>query len=200
MFHVFHDVSRCFTGVSMDQALRNALKRKKELETELAEIAKFIDLHGRFSGTKREKIEPLPVNSGQWVPDPEPSPHTDLKPGNVLIRHKRGQPDDFANIMARVISDIGRPLTRSELVAEMEKRDVEIPSEDKERYLGTILWRHRERFVNFPRVGYWLSDRPWAATEYDPRSPHQTDDSTLSELARLIGQSDPFSNLDKSKK
>lgn len=84
----------------------------------------------------------------------------DLKPENVL-RHRRGQPSDFANMMARVISDMGRPLNRSELVAALEERDVEIPSGDKERYLGTILWRHRDRFTNFPRVGYWLAGRPW---------------------------------------
>jgi len=39
---------------------------------------------------------------------------------------------------------------------EVEKRGIEIPSTDKQRYLGTILWRHRDRFVNIEGKGYWL--------------------------------------------
>ena len=145
----------------MDQALRNALKRKKELENELAEIGRFIELHQRFSGTKREKTELSPMNIADESNHGLRS-HADIKPENMLaIRHRRGQPDDFANMMARIIGDLERPLTRTELVAALEERRVTIPSSDKERYLGTILWRHRDRFKNFPRVGYWLAGRPW---------------------------------------
>lgn len=69
---------------------------------------------------------------------------------------QRGRPADFANIMERVLADVGKPMQRGKLVEAVEGRGVEIPADDKARYLGTILWRHKDRFVNIPNLGYWL--------------------------------------------
>ncbi|EHK58745.1 hypothetical protein MAXJ12_03523 [Mesorhizobium alhagi CCNWXJ12-2] len=40
----------------------------------------------------------------------------------------------------------------------MESAGVELHSEDKPRYLGTILWREKERFTNIAGQGYVMSD------------------------------------------
>jgi len=79
-----------------------------------------------------------------------------------------GRPADFVGIMARILGDMRRPMQRGELVAAVEERGVTIPSEDKARYLGTILWRNRDQFVNIPEAGYWLADAPCPAVDYTP--------------------------------
>lgn len=139
----------------MASAMQNALKRKRELERELAEIDTFIRLHERFAGTERAR--PLSTDSpaAEWggeessvVPDAvEPPP----------VRH-RSRPADFARLAEQAIRDAGRPLMRAEIVAAIEAGDVTVPSQDKPRYIGTILWRNRKRFVNLPGEGYTLPE------------------------------------------
>jgi hypothetical protein len=157
----------------MDNALAKAIERKAELErqraeldSELTEIDLFLRLHEKFSGTKSVYLAP-------------PMEHTDSHGGGLgkgtvsglgamppLAERKRGRPADFAGIMERVLRDVGKPLSRPELVEELEKREVVIPSDDKPRYLGTILWRHRDRFINLPGFGYWLKDLAFAPASY----------------------------------
>ena len=68
----------------------------------------------------------------------------------------RGRPADFARIMETILKDVRRPLQRGEFVEEVEKRGHMIPSEDKPRYLGTILWRRDDLFESVDGRGYWL--------------------------------------------
>ena len=51
-------------------------------------------------------------------------------------------------------------MTRGEIVKAFELRDFEIPAKDKSRYLGTIAWRHKGKFVNVNGLGYWLREVP----------------------------------------
>jgi len=143
----------------MDQALANALKRKAELEKELGEINRFLTLYDRFTaGTE-------PVGSDVSISGPGATYVITARTGRGK---SRGRPADFAEIMERVLRDISRPLTRTELVDALEQRDVKIPSDDKARYLGTILWRNRNRFINIPNQGYWLKSVPNAIANYKP--------------------------------
>lgn len=146
----------------VDRALANALKRKQDLEAELAEISEFIRLHTRFSGTKDETKDTLmPVSSGD-IPG-----RSHLR-GRILTGKRRGRPRGFVEVLANVISDIGMPMRRGDLVQEIERRNVAIPSVDKERYLGTILWRNHGRFINLEGHGYWLRGRPCPEVGYTP--------------------------------
>lgn len=65
-------------------------------------------------------------------------------------------------------------MNRPELVDELEKRGHDIPSDDKPRYRGTILWRNRRRFRNLPGFVYWLIGEPYHPANYDPD--HDTSD------------------------
>jgi hypothetical protein len=149
----------------VETVVANAISRKAELEArkvaldkELAEIDLFLRLHEKFSGTKDEARDDDPEHRVHISPDATlPAPD-----------RKRGRPADFAQIMERVLTDVGRPLGRPEFVDELSKRGISIPSEDKPRYLGTILWRHRDVFRNLPGHGYWLRNRPYPQANYDP--------------------------------
>jgi hypothetical protein len=68
---------------------------------------------------------------------------------------RRGNSDIVANAIEAVFKDAQRPLERCDLVRELELRGVVLPSNDKGKYIGTILWRHGNRFESTDE-GYWL--------------------------------------------
>ena len=59
-------------------------------------------------------------------------------------------------------------MQRGELVDAVEKAGMPIISDDKPRYLGTILWRNGDRFVN-RADGYWLKHEPIPTEELKAR-------------------------------
>jgi hypothetical protein len=148
------------------EAIDNALKRRAELQREIDEIDLYVRLHKKFSNGSMndEHAANEPRNSEPL--DNEPKPGRDGSHGR-----KRGRPDDFADQMELVLSEIGHPLSRPRMVEEMEKRKVDIPSDDKERYLGTILWRNKARFVSLRKFGYWIAANPYPQAGYDPATP-----------------------------
>jgi hypothetical protein len=124
----------------MNPAIANALKRKKELERELREIAQFLKMHKRFAGRESPATKTLP----EAPPTP---PMEKVK--------RRGRPDELASIMEGILMRYGAPMTRSLLADAVEEAGHTIPSDDKARYLGTILWRRHDKFYNTD-TGYWL--------------------------------------------
>jgi len=72
------------------------------------------------------------------------------------ITRKTMRPARFVAVIEAILRRAGKPMTRTELTEAVEKEGVEIPSVDKPRYLGTILWREREKFENVGGEGYWL--------------------------------------------
>jgi hypothetical protein len=145
----------------MEDIIIKALKRKKELQSELAEIDQFLDTYRRLSSENKSEAETVQGSLRL------PPPRLDFFPPPVSPR-RRGAPQDFADVAERVLMDRGRPLTRYQLVDAIENEGVVIPSSDKARYLGTILWRHKDRFVNLVDFGYWLKDRPCGLARYRP--------------------------------
>lgn len=137
----------------MDTALANALKRKKELERELERVNQFIDLYGEFAGT--------PDGADERAMRVAHTSDANMN-GSDVFTYKakvRGRPDDFGGIMEAIMRDAQRPMHRGTLVEEVEKRGHTIPSGDKARYLGTILWRQSDRFESV-EGGYWLKGVP----------------------------------------
>lgn len=68
-------------------------------------------------------------------------------------------PSDYiVNAVKRILRRSGRPMTRFELVDELQRMNIEINGVDKAKNLGTILWRSPQ-FISTDE-GYWLADRP----------------------------------------
>lgn len=131
----------------MSDAYYNALKRKRELQEELAKVETFLELFPTFSRPKTEQIVSSDVDSS--VGNLGENPRTD---------RRRIKPAELADIVERVIREKDHPMTRGEIVEALEQRDVILPAKDKARYVGTILWREGERFVNVPKKGYVVKD------------------------------------------
>lgn len=147
-----------------DQAYRNAVKRRNDLLKEIKEVEIFLEMYRRFSGTKvdetetQESLSPL---TGMYAqPDAvEPAP---------LRKKRRGNPEVIADAAERIIRESGHPMVRSAIAEALEMGGIEIPSGDKARYLGTVLWRQSDRFINLDNQGYWLKGVPNKEAGYDP--------------------------------
>lgn len=140
----------------MDSGRANALKRKQELLSELHDIDVYLALDERFSGAKPEQDEtPAPVK--------KPVKSLEAIRGK---RKKKASPAVIAKVAAAVIREKDKPQTRGELVVALEEKGLTIISNDKPRYIGTILWRLSDQFVNLEGHGYWIKDQPYAPASY----------------------------------
>lgn len=141
----------------MDPALAKALNRRKNLIKELETLDKFIDLYGQLFG--QEHVETaevhLPVDI---LPDADEA---------LAPRKRRGKPAEIADAAERAIRRAGRPLARGELVEALESEGIDIPSNDKPRYVGTVLWRNSKRFMNVEGRGYDLKEESTDPTPTD---------------------------------
>ena len=66
-----------------------------------------------------------------------------------------------------MIRELGKPVQRGEMVERIEAKGVKIWSDDKPRYIGTVLWRDKDRFVNIEGEGYWLKGLKQTHSEFD---------------------------------
>ena len=81
-------------------------------------------------------------------------------PADRKRRRNPLSPSRLAAVAREIILEAGRPLTRSEIVAAMEARGIELVGADRVKNVGTILWRHRDEFENIPERGYWPKGVP----------------------------------------
>lgn len=74
--------------------------------------------------------------------------------GAPVITKRPGRPEEIAKAVTSILREAKVPMQRGAILAALTERGVVIISPDRERYLGTILWRWRSRFVNEPGRGY----------------------------------------------
>jgi hypothetical protein len=111
---------------------RQALKRRNEIVQELDDIKQFVRLHQRFESGEST------LRRGRWA------------------EKVRGRPAEFVEALEAALHEADKPMHRKELVSVLEAKGFDIPGDDKARYLGTVLWRNRDRFANIPEQGYWV--------------------------------------------
>ena len=99
---------------------------------------------------------------------------TDWQPSSSRVRNAT-PPNEIADQAAQLIEDAGRPLTRSQIVQKLKERGVQLAGGDINKNVGTILWRQKGRFVNLPRLGYWLADKRLPGLYAPPREDSSED-------------------------
>lgn len=128
----------------MDDSISKALKKREILKSQLAEIDQYIELHRRLFGEPNE----------QRVSGVNPTP------GARRPRKTSQNPIEVANRAEAALRNANHPLTRGQILDAITKDGFEVPAKDPAKYLGTVLWRNSERFVNIEGEGYWLKDLP----------------------------------------
>ena len=140
----------------MSNAIENARKQLIELKRQIAELEQFVQMYEELEGgTDADQSDTHAGHlSGTLIGN---KPVDNIPRGR---RRKRGRPAEIVAIIQQIIREVGRPLTRGEIAEALEQRDVHIPAEDKQRYIGTIAWRHKSAFENVGGLGYWLTGEP----------------------------------------
>jgi hypothetical protein len=85
---------------------------------------------------------------------PDGSPQEDRRVRGMV------SPSDIAARVRLILLEANRPMKRGELVAELERLGIPLAGKDKNKNLGTILWRHPEQFVSLEKLGYWVRGVP----------------------------------------
>ncbi len=149
-----------------------ARERIAELKAQIAELQRFLEMYEELAAVvEAAPLSAMPAegrknyNADTWGNGKETIRAIELSTGPVdnLARPDDGggnerRPGEVAAMMESIIRSVGRPMQRGELVLAFEARDFEIPAKDKARYLGTIAWRNKSKFVNIEGQGYWLRD------------------------------------------
>jgi hypothetical protein len=138
----------------MPTPLENARRRLSEILAEAEEIEQFIAMYGRFE----DDSESRPTDQSGAVNPREPEP-VDNGDNSAETGNSRLSPAELAQVIERIIGEIGRPMTRGDIVKTLELRGIDITAKDKPRYIGTLLWRNDGTFINIYGSGYWLKNR-----------------------------------------
>jgi len=140
----------------MDESLAKALRKRDELRAALAKVEQFIALHAEIFGTN-EELEAL---TAELVARPSRESQEAMFRAALQKIRPGISVSALVGAAERVLRDAGHPMTRGELVAALETRGVPMSTNDPSRYVGTILWRHQEKFENIEGRGYWLKGEP----------------------------------------
>jgi hypothetical protein len=132
----------------MDDALTKAKQKREKLLADIALVDQYINLHeqlfgGGVSGTNHN----APIQA--MVLDKDA----------VTIK-RRNNPAKIAEVARNVIVAAGHPVQRGDLVRRIEESGLTIHSDDKGKYIGTVMWRNDDIFVNIEGHGYWVKSEP----------------------------------------
>lgn len=130
------------------------MRRREKLLRELEKLDEYINLHRELFGDD---------GTEQAAPPPLAQPVQEADATTTTAR-TRGRPAEIAAAAERIIRNLNRPVQRGELVERIEAEGIEIHSDDKARYVGTVLWREKERFENIEGEGYWLAGLEWPSS------------------------------------
>ena len=131
----------------MDELLQKALERRTQLRAELEAVERFIQSYEHIRESKHRMVHP-----DLFAPRSSSSPSA----------RKRGRAKEIAatiDAAEEMILEVGRPLTRSQLLQMLEDAGHKIEGSDKSKVLGTNLWRSK-RFHNLKGAGYWPLSKP----------------------------------------
>lgn len=134
--------------------IKQVIERKKQLEEELVKLNNFIEIFNQLK-TTNESVD----NIGKFTSESK----NKSKSGAV-------KPSELVNIVRKELEDIGRPMRRGELVECLTNKGITLAGSDKNKNLGTILWRAPDVFVQLKTFGYWLKDTPYPPANYIPET------------------------------
>lgn len=127
--------------------IKKAVEERDKLQEQLNKMNIFIEMAQRLA----ENPESQPRNMSYILADARPKMASNQRklriPSDYIIRATK-----------KILNRNGRPMTRFELVKELEGMNIEINGVDKAKNLGTILWRSSE-FISTDE-GYWLANNP----------------------------------------
>ena len=129
----------------MDNLLEQAIARRSALLKELNALEQFISTYqeARQSASAQAR-----------------GPQLSLFTRSNGVRAKKSA--ELEKLMGEIeasILDYGSPMTRSQILEVLDRKNYEIEGQDKSKVLGTNIWRSR-KFWNIIGHGYWPKSTP----------------------------------------
>lgn len=152
-----------------DEIIRRLLKRREAALRELERVDELIKLYQEVKKGEEEEDDAATDINRLLRSLAEQGVRLDQR--REVLRHMPAhtvRPKDVGPIARRLMLDNGRPMTRTELLEALKQNGVQLAGSDEARYLGTIMWRLRDEFINIEGRGYWPRDIPCEAVGYVP--------------------------------
>lgn len=130
------------------KAVKNAKKRRDELVKELEKIDQFLLLYEEFSTD----------NTGDSPDKTNRFSNSLSKTDRPSVEKEATKPADIAASARDILLQAGHPLNRGELAKALEEAGLVLGASDKAKYVGTIMWRHRDLYRQIEGQGYWPID------------------------------------------
>ncbi len=164
-----HDFDMLLDAVKTrrDQAQRFIDEKKqqiKSLQQQIDSAQEGIFQIDKMLGTieeARQRLAPEFLAALEDIQIPPPDAILGMHPLAPLA------PDEVVVKAREVLSEAGKPMRRGQLVDALLKRGVPLAGKDKNKNLGTILWRNSDQFVNLDKLGYWVKGVPLPGV-YEP--------------------------------
>lgn len=132
----------------MSKVIERAREKISILEAEISRLREFIAVY-----------QSLSVDDSAKFGDSVTSMVTNRS--ESLAKKTSDRPKRIIEFAKAAIRQRQHPMTRSELVKDLEKQGLVIGGTDKSKNMGTILWRSKQ-FENVEGQGYWpLEDGDW---------------------------------------
>lgn len=159
-----------------EKAYQNALRRRSELRQELERIETFLALCEEYAN--------LPGRPVAFAGEAD-APKLSLE-GDLTVTRSASAPEEktqeaiagmaLVPYIRRTILDVGRPLSRGEVVNALAERAIQVGGQDPATNVGTIMWRAKADFVNLKPHGYWPRDVAYAPAGYEPAAGDKTEE------------------------
>lgn len=143
--------------IPMSDQLQRALSRRRELLEELSMIEKYLELHERLFGHQGAISGPAQTHERREAHAEQAQTEASEKP---KVARRGNDPKLIVEKAIEILSEAPRPMSRGKILNALAQMGFSIQSKDRSKYLGTVLWRNPQHFINVEGHGYWLKNRP----------------------------------------
>lgn len=154
------------------RAYLNALEKRRKLQVhleklqlELRETEEFLRLLQTYA---KEDIGGLEAASAPQHAARIPRGGKKKK-GAPMTESGNPKPEETVKVSRDILVQLAQPLTRRQLVDALRERGLVIKAKKPVNWLGTILWRAKDAFIQLEGRGYWPKDIAYPPADYYPQ-------------------------------
>lgn len=159
-----------------DAAYQNALQRRANLLKELERLNIFISVYEEMTQPwgQNASADSLDQNANNLPTDPQevvleaPAGAAGVSESPRKRATGNPKPRDVVEEVKAILARRGHPMTRRQLLAELNVRGMVIQGRNPMKVLGTNLWRAGDELVSLEGHGYWFKDQQYHPAGYYP--------------------------------
>lgn len=143
-----------------DKAYEAALQKRAKLLQELENIEQFLRMYDHFATGRPLKKSSRSSDVGTL--------RSDSAGTSRRVAGRSPSKEKVAEAAREILLAHGKPMTRAELLDNLDSRGLVIVGTNRVKNMGTMMWRLRDQFVNIEGYGYWPKDMECDEVGYRP--------------------------------